>query len=299
MRKALAILAAAALTAAAAAAEDAREPHYPKDASAAEREALDRLAAEVEGAVVYTGGGHVRKVIIGDWRVTDLGEGDFARWSADGNRLAVYDDGDLYVIDADGSNRTLLVKDADKKDGCPVEFHPNNREVVFWKKKGGFHAADIETLNVRRLNAPGTYTGSACISADGKRMAVRWGHNLYAVDLENKRHHKYASGCSPGVSPDGKLVMNNDGGHRTVTIRGWDGKGEQKIHSKALSPDNRWDNHHWSNHSDYIAAQGERGGGYAYVVNVAANRATRVTWESRIGYPDVWIAPQAEEKGKD
>ena len=299
MRRVLAITAAAALASIAAPdawSDEPDGPHYPHEASDAERKALDDLAAEINGAVVYSRGGHVKKVVIGDWRVVDLGEGDFARWSADGKRLAVYDGGKVYVIDADGSNRKLLIEKADKRDGCPVEFHPNNREAVFWKKNGGLHAVDIETKKVRRLNAPGTYTGSACLSADGERMAVRWGHNLYAVDLKAKKHHKYASGCSPGVSPDGRRVMNNDGGHRTVTIRGWDGNGRAKISAGTCRPDGRWDNHHWSNHNDYISAQGERGGGYAYVVNVVKNRGTRVTWEKRVGYPDVWVAPAGDPK---
>jgi hypothetical protein len=265
-------------------------PSYPDKATKAERAALDALAAEIQGAVVYARRGRIRKVVIGVWKEEDLAAGEFARWSRDGKHLAVYNKGKVYVVKADGSEGKLLVEKAERKDGCPVEFHPNGREVVYWTS-GGFMAVDVKTGKTRRLNAPGSYTGSACISADGKRMAARHRHNLYAIDLAKRRHRKYASGCSPGVSPDGRRVMSNTGGHTTVEIRTWEGKRAKKISAKTCRPDQKWDNHHWSNHNDYIAAQGEHKGGYAYVVKISEDRGTRVTWEERTQYPDVFVAP--------
>ncbi len=274
---------------------------YPPEAGKEERAALDKLAAEIGGAVVYTCKGHIHKVVIGVWQVEDLGRGEFARWSPDGKHLAVYDQGKVYVMRADGSERKLLVEKAPKKDGSPVEFHTNNREVVHWTPEG-LMAVDIETRKSRPLNAPGTYSGSACLSADGNRMAARWGHDLYAVDLAKRAHRKYARGCSPGVSPDGQWLMNNSGDHTALELRRWAGSERKKLSARSCRPDGKWDNHHWSNHNDYIAAQGEHRGNYSYVVRVSEDRGTRITWEAKTAYPDVWVAPvggASEAPGKD
>ncbi len=266
-----------------------------------EKPALDALDRTIDGAVCYTRKGRVHKVVIGEWREVALGAGDYARWAPDGRYLAVWKGGTVLRVSADGSERVELVKGADKKDGCPVEYHPSGRAIVFWNKGKGFHLVDVETRKVEPLGAPGEYSGSPCLSADGRRMACRWGNNLFAVDLVAGTHRKYAKGCSPGVSPDGRLLMNNNGGHRTVTVQTWDGGPKTKLDTRTAAPDDRWDNHHWSNHNDYLAAQGEGRRGEAYVVQVSTNRCTRVSWTGHVGYPDLHVAGaggEAEEKPK-
>jgi hypothetical protein len=275
------------------------QPQYPERASKAERKALDALAEEVDGKVAFTRKGKVYVVRIGHWKPREMGGGQFARWSPDGNSLAVYDDGKIYRVSVPSGKRKLLAKDADSKNGCPVEFHPDGQDVLYWTKKDGFRAANVKTGKTRSLNLPGKYSGAACLSADGKKMAVRWGHDLYAVDVEKGKHRKYGRGCSPGVSPDGRWLMKNDGGHRTVSIRPWDGKGKKrKIDVRTCKPDRKWDNHHWSNHVDYIAAQGDGKQDESYVVRISANRCTRISWMGKTGYPDVWIRPEKKAEKK-
>lgn len=279
---------------------EAVAPEYPDKASEAERKALDALAEEADGKIAFARKGKVYVVRIGHWKPVELGRGQYARWSPDGNSLAVYDRGKVYMVDAGNGKRKLLAKDADSKDGCPVEFHPDGRHVLYWTKREGFRGADVKTGKTIELNLPGKYSGSACLSADGKKMAARWGHDLYAIDVEKGKHRKYGRGCSPGVSPDGRWLMKNDGGHRTVTIRRWDGKGKKrKIDVRTCKPDRKWDNHHWSNHTDYIAAQGDGRQHEAYVVRISTNRCTRISWMGKTGYPDVWIRPEPTDDGKD
>jgi len=277
---------------------EADKPSYPSGASSAEKAALDDLAKLSEGALAYSRKGRIWKVEVGRWAPVELGKGEFVRWSADGSRLAVYDGGKVFVMDADGKNRTQLVDKAWKKDGASIEFHPNGKEVLFLRTDG-VHAVHIETKNTRKLNAPGKYTGELCISADGNLLAARWTHDLYLVDLKTGRHSKFARGCSPGVSPDGTLVMNNDGGHCTVTIRHVDSGKKRKIEATTCKPDGKWDNHHWSNHNDFIAAQGDGKGHYGYVLHVPTGRTFRLTWDGGVGYPDFFVgkALKAGDKG--
>jgi Tol biopolymer transport system component len=266
-------------------------PEEPSGVSPGEQEALRQLEAELDGAVLYSREGRVRKVVIGEWKPIDLGEGDYARWSPDGKKIAVWRRGVVFVMNADGSGRRQLVTGSDKQeDGSPIEFHTNGREIIYTKEGSGLWVVAVANGAARKLDLPDDYTGEPCISADGKRMAARNENDLYAIDLVTRTHRKFARGCSPGVSPDGRRLMNNVGSHRQIAIRDWDGANEIRIDSRTCRPDRQWDDHHWSNHNDYVAGHGEGASEEVYVMKVSANRATRVTWEGGADAPDLYVA---------
>lgn len=277
--------------------DDRRNDTRSSEPSVEERVALDRLAAEIRGALVYGRKGRIFKVVVGEWRPIDLGPGQFARWSADGRRIAVHEDGAVHVMNADGANRRRLCDDVDVIDDIPITFHPSGKEIVFTRRKTGLWAVALDSGAVRRLELPDAYTGEMRFSADGKRLATRVGRELYAVDVVAGTQRKYAMGCSPSVSPDGRRLMNNVGGHRTLVIRTWEGGDELRLDTRQMAPDREWNNHIWSNHPDYITAQGEEGGGEAYVVKVSENRPTRLTWQGKTSYPDLFVAgPAAKDR---
>jgi hypothetical protein len=197
-------------------------------------------------------------------------------------------------MNADGRERKRLVtKAAKEEDGCPLDFHPNGREIIYYKRGSGLWTVDVADGMTRKLDLPATYTGEPCLSADGTRMAARNDNDLYAIDLVRKTHHKYAQGCSPNVSPDGRRLMNNTGGHRQIVIRNWDGSGEFRIDTRTMRPDREWDDHHWSNHNDYLMTNGEGSREEAYVIKISENRVTRVTWEGDARFPDLCVAKAA------
>lgn len=274
-----------------------------------ERRRLDELASQVRGALVYTARGRVRKVIIGHWVPIDLGPGDFARWSPDGRRIAVWQAGAVYVADAGGAGRRKLLDGADPNDGCPIEFHPNNREVVYWRREGGYHAVCIADGAVRRLALPIAPTGSIRLSADGARAACAWDNDLFAVDLASGRHHKYARGTSGSIAPDGRRLLNCDNDGRAITIRDWDGSHWQKIDPRTFLPDRRfpspsrpegglrtWAAHRWSNHDDYIACAADGSPADSYVVRLSTQQVYRVTWEGHTRWPDLFVVPEAPRR---
>jgi hypothetical protein len=258
--------------------------------SSDEKEALAELARQIDGALIFTERGRVKKVVIGDDQVTDLGPGEYARWSRDGKHIAVFVEGKpdrIDVMDADGGRRRTLYEGAEGGNGCPIDFHPNNREILFYHRDG-FHTVSLETGQARKVELPAKYNGEPAFSDDGKRLACRWGGDLYAVDLAAGKHRKYAGGCSAGVSPDGQWLMRNLGDHRQLAIEAWAGGGEFRLDTKTCLPDGSWDNHHWSNHNDFIAAGGDGRYRFPYVVQVSKNRATLVAREAG-EYPDLWI----------
>ena len=263
---------------------------FHANATEAERQALSNLAAEMEGAAVYTRDGRVRKVVIGNWKSMDLGEGEFARWGPNGVKMAVYHKGVIYVMNADGTNRKKVVSVGSNAKHCPIEFHANGKEIIYVTPSNELWTVRVADGMTKNLGLSGKYNGEPGISADGKRIVARQGHNLYAVDLHTGQIRKYGWGCSSGISPDGNRLMCNLGGHREMVISTWDGQKQIKINSKTCQPDQSWDNHHWSNHSNYIAAQGSGKAREAYVFSISENRGTRLTWEGNVWYPDLFVA---------
>ena len=265
-----------------------------------ERAALARLTEQVGGAVVYTHENRLRLLELGQVQPRDLGPGLCARFSPDGKRLAAFDREVVSVIDLATGARTELVRDVEEDDGCPVEFHSDGRQVIFVREDDGIFTVRIRDRAVAQLTREDDYSGEPGISADGKRLAVRAGHSLFAIDLTTGERRRYGRGCSPGVSPDGRYLMQNVNGHRRLPIESWDGRERFDLDADSCRPDRSWDNHHWSNHPNYIAAQGDRRWRAVYVLDVAANRGTRVTWE-RSASPDLYIrrapAGRAGESG--
>lgn len=271
------------------------------DASALEatdkQSPLDQLALEIKGAIVYSRYRHVYKLVIGDWKPIELGEGEYARWGPDGKKIAVYDRRRIFVMNADGSDRKLVTNEGWSKNGCPIEFHTNGREIIFIRRnKRGLWAADISNGKIRKLADLHDYTGEPGISADGTRIACRVGGSVYAIDLVKKTDFRYVKAlqaCSSGISPDGQWLMNNRMGNIAMDIRSWDGKTTKVLRATICQPDEEWDNHHWSNHNDYICTQGGKRGDI-YVIKVSAGRCTRVTWFGRNVYPDLYVADAVE-----
>lgn len=275
--------------------ENIRNTSFPKKsdllsvASEQELRALKHLAATIQGAIIYTRKGRVRKIVIGKWQVMDLGSGEYARWGPAGKRIAVFEKGKIYVMDAEGHHRKKLVDIRGKVKHNPIEFHTNGKEIIYAKPGQGLWAVKIASGKTYVLEASRAYNGEPGISADGKRLAVRYRHSLYAIDLVTGQRRKYGRGCSSGISPDGKRLMNNIDGQREMVIHSWNDKRKKRIGAATCRPDKKWDNHHWSNDNDYLAAQGSGKFQEAYVFRISNNQCTRVTWEGDVWYPDLFI----------
>lgn len=258
-----------------------------------EQSPLEQLASEISGAVVYSRHRYIYKLVIGDWEPIEFGEGEYARWSPDGKRIAVYDRRRIFVMNADGSSRTLVTEEGWSRHGCPIEFHTNGREIIFIRRnRRGLWAVDIFNRKMRVLADFHDYAGEPGISADGTRIACRVGSSAYAIDLVKKTDFRYVNAlraCSSGISPDGKWLMNSRMGNIAMDIRSWDGKEIKVLRASICQPDEEWDNHHWSNHNDYICTQGGKRGD-SYVTKVSAKSCTRVTWVGSTVYPDLYVA---------
>ena len=297
---------------------------------------LQALAAAIPGSKIAFTGYVSQKVYVmevgvpdtvaadGRWKVTELCDGYYARFSEDGARLAVAHGGSLYVADATTGVRTLVLSSAYSVSGTipPLDFRsdpagPAGDEIVFTQE--GILAVKVASPHDVRLVADAhAYDGEPGIAASGKRIAARDAHELFAIvaeadDPADVGDRLYcADGCSAGLSPDGARLMYNTfedaalgvGFHSHLVIRDWDGSSTDIISANICQPEAIWDNHHWSNHPSYIAVQGEDAEGLPgelYIVDVSDLQSpvgTRVTWGGDVLCPDLWVADMVKVTGK-
>ena len=132
----------------------------------------------ITGKVVYAKSGNIRVHVLGSEKYTDLGRGDFARWGPHGQKVAVKDGSLIYVINADGSNRTDLATDAGGDKNCPLEFHPNGNEVLYIKNDH-IMAVNIHSKATRVLVDFVDCTGEIGMAADKNRLVCRDGRGRW------------------------------------------------------------------------------------------------------------------------
>ena len=265
-------------------------------AAAATAGAYDRddLAAEVTGSIVFCRDAQVYTMDLGGaWDETVVAGcyGSFARWSPDGTKIAVWQAGGIYVVDPDGSNRQTFAGAVSTTGPPPIEFNVNGTEVIF--TNNAIRAWDFSTTTtLRTIASYHKYDGEPGAAFGGKRICARDGHELYAITV-GVGDRLYALGCSAGVSPDGARIMNNTDAHDSLALRDWDGSNISTIlASSALAgqPESIWDNHHWSNHPDYIAIEGDGAGHYCYVLKVSTGEAALISAAGTCRSPDLWVA---------
>ncbi len=149
-----------------------------------------------------------------------------ASWSADGRRIAfssgrrlpILSD-DLYVMNANGSNKMLITDEQSIKglsaDDTGPSFSPNGRHIVF--KRGGPQANTLHKIRVdgRNLRPMVGYNDAydPTWSPDGTRM-VYWQYydrdegDIWTNRLDGSGRNRYLTdGSYPDWSPDGSQIV--------------------------------------------------------------------------------------------
>ncbi|MBW1810401.1 MAG: PD40 domain-containing protein [Deltaproteobacteria bacterium] len=301
---------------------------YPEVADQKERQALDQLALEIDGIILYSRPPNLNQgekkwmidtIRIGEWKAETLDEGMCGRWSPDGKRIAVLrsDDGipgdeivgEIWLVNADGSGEKYLsggVKAFGMRGACPIDFHPNNKEILFIREDGGISSVDIRTARVRDLQLPGKFTEELQLTGNGKLLVGRWkgkgnwamNRRMVVVDLATKIHRVYGAGCCPAVSPDGNWMTVNHDGHYRMSICNKDIKHRVSIKSRGtIYPQHGWHNWHWSNHNDYLALKSEvysirkyNGQPDGFIFKFSDRVATRITFGQEAEFPDLYVS---------
>jgi hypothetical protein len=131
-------------------------------------------------------------------------------WSADGRRIAFVTKGDLWVADADGTHRSLLVPKADQP-----AWSPDGRNLAY--TRGGYvYTVRADGLNEHRLALGAHPTWSN----DGERIAFDREGEIYSDGWYGGGLKHIATGTEPAYAKNGELAYVQDGeivaGTRTI-----------------------------------------------------------------------------------
>lgn len=159
-------------------------------------------------------------------------------WSPNGKKIAftrtagARRNTDIYIMNADGSNKKLvtnerLIPGDIREDGHPA-FSPSGRKIVFWRGPD-LYTINVDGTNLTQITSDGrkTLEGSPVWSPDGTKIAYEGDMEIVVMNSDGSSPTEIPDrlGGSPDWSPDGTKivygcgrygVMNADGSERTI-----------------------------------------------------------------------------------
>jgi len=136
---------------------------------------------------------------VGSARVLPIGYAP--AWSPSGERITFVTKGDLWVADADGTHRDLLVRDAD----TPA-WSPNGRRIAF-VRDGRIYTVRVDGLDERTLAIGAHPTWSP----DGARIAFDRAGQIVSVRWYGGGVRRVTEGEDPAYAPNGRLAVVREG----------------------------------------------------------------------------------------
>src|SRR5437660_256547 len=172
-------------------------------------------------------------------------------WSPDGRQIAFNRNGDVYVMNVDGSGVTQLTHDG---TASPTAWSPNGQQIAFISTRDGdeeIYVMNADGSGVTRLtHNPGRDEGDrAGWSPDGRRFVFssdRDGGQLhiFVMNADGTGATQLTSGgfvdADPVWSPDGKQIAfhsTRDGGDEDIFVMNADGTGVIQLTNTSVLPD--------------------------------------------------------------
>ena len=172
-------------------------------------------------------------------------------WSPDGRQIAFNRNGDVYVMNVDGSGVTQLTHDG---TASPTAWSPNGQQIAFISTRDGdeeIYVMNADGSGVTRLtHNPGRDEGDrAGWSPDGRRFVFssdRDGGQLhiFVMNADGTGATQLTSGGfvddDPVWSPDGKQIAfhsTRDGGDEDIFVMNADGTGVIQLTNTSVLPD--------------------------------------------------------------
>ena len=171
----------------------------------------------------------------GNWLRRTLAYGFRPRWSPDGKKIAfVGTNGGIYVMNADGSHRRLLVKHGLANDG--PSWSPDSKSIVFTEQRTAsswrLYRIKVDGSGLRPLRTGAGSAVDAAWSPDGRTIAFArqsgvW--QIYTIAAAGSRRRKLSDGrasdSSPSWSSNGRMLafvrqQGNNTSIFTMTRRG-------------------------------------------------------------------------------
>jgi len=173
-------------------------------------------------------------------------------WSPDGQKIAFVDGEDVFVMNADGSNRRNLTTNGIVAPGG-VSWSPDGRRIAVAGIDGGLYPIGADGSGGRLLlNDPGWATAPAW-SPDGTRLVVSAnpglrdsGARLYVLRLSGgparRLTHSRLIESDPKWSPGGKLIAyaGTDDHHTNIYVIRSDGTSRRRLTHRQVAEGPAW-----------------------------------------------------------
>ncbi|MEA2114215.1 MAG: flippase-like domain-containing protein [Thermodesulfobacteriota bacterium] len=253
-----------------------------------EMAAESAATANVSGKFVYEwkGGIYIGKIGISDTRrIAALGT--YPRWSPDGRFIAYVENNRIMLVAEQGGTAVVLTTADRARALC---FSPDGRSVFFTE------GTRLRNVTIRDHTVTTLLDGYELLEIDARGIPVRlaatvrkrFGYEVYAFDLKQRKSRAVAKGCSASLSPDGGLITVNGKDHRLLHLYDWSSlQPAGRIHAPA---GHKFDNQFWSNNSDWLISVSEQSGNL-FIHQVSEDRSFGVTRTGGCDRPDLFITP--------
>ncbi len=182
-----------------------------------------------------------------------------------GGKIVFSADGEIYIMNADGSQQTRLTDGDPNVEDCQPALSPDGTRIAFNSNRSGgnynIYVMDVDGTHVQKLTNATAPESSPAWSPDGSRIAYVLGHDLtvdggayfsscgseiYVVDADGSNRVNLtegAGGSDPAWSPDGNQIAFSSyrTGNYEIFVMDRDGKGvKQLTFSESAEGDPAW-----------------------------------------------------------
>jgi hypothetical protein len=215
-------------------------------------------------------------------RVTD--GGTYPRWFPDGVRFSYIRDGHVYIHNLRDATDIKIATDPNTR---AVAINPVSEDVFFSSNSGVYRVKRGHSDAERLLSGDHVYGLSVHANTlmTTEKATLR-GFGIVRRHLTfPERAKRIGDGCSASISPDGKRTTLNLHGHRKLAILNI-ASGHQ-TRTLTAPPGEQFDNHAWSNHTNWIASVSHEGN--VLIQRVSDSACWQVTHTGDANRPDLFI----------